>query len=69
MHTRADLDRARGHVEDGERRVIAQERLITKLIAERHPTAEAYELLQMEVALSDMRQHLRDIEADLARAT
>jgi hypothetical protein len=62
-----DLQRARVHVEDGERRVAEQRELVAELARDGHSTDAAVRLLvTLEETLQIMRDHLA-VEEQLAR--
>jgi hypothetical protein len=65
-YTQEDLERARRHVAEGERHVVSQEEIVSRLEVQGHPTEFARELLaEFNSTLADQRRHLHLIEADL----
>ncbi|WFU11266.1 hypothetical protein QA646_22965 (plasmid) [Rhizobium sp. CB3090] len=66
MRRREELAMAVGHVRDGEKRVLRQEALISRLEAGGHSSEQALELLDtFNITLDLMRGHLRIIEGEI----
>jgi hypothetical protein len=65
-YTQDDLDRARGHVEDGERMVAEQQERIQLLRTNGSRTDDAIILLaHMRLALEDARRHRDEIAKNI----
>jgi len=65
LHTQDDLDRARRHVEDGDRRIAEQRQRIAKLKMLGRPTEQSEIFLRQMLEIADlMRWHLREIAKD-----
>jgi hypothetical protein len=57
-HRKADIERAKRHVVDAEKRVAKQRALVDELERDGYPTTEGHELLRVMVDLLDqMRTH------------
>jgi hypothetical protein len=67
-HTKADIERAKRHVVDAEKRVAKQRVLVDELERDGHRTAGARELMQVMVDLLDqIRTHADEIANDVRR--